>query len=875
MLVGTALTAVVGEVRPASAGVPAGGMTAAQVSSMFAAYGDAGGHWTGGDGTVSVALPDGRVAWLFSDTFLGTVNSDGSRPPTTPMVQNSLVVQDGTGLTDTRHGGTPTLPEPLVKPIAAGQFVWVGDAVVEAGALKVLYNRFSRYGEGSLDIEPTGTSLATFALPALTLSSVVDLPLAKTVQWGSALLVDGSYTYVYGTSSGLGSAKFGHVARAPAGSLGGAWQYWTGSGWSATESAAVRLISGVGNSFAVQKVGSQYVLVTQEANAIFDPQFVAYTASSPTGPFSGPIQLLTAPEQQAGTQKIAYTARLHPDLARSGKLLMSYDVNSLDVADTYADARLYRPRFVELDWPRPQPDPSTVPAAPAGLTATPDTTGKVRLQWTAAAGATGYYIHRRDVTNGQTHFNRQRQRLTAATAEVTGLVTGHQYEFKVTAANAVGEGPFSAAAAARANAVRDASVVHGSGTPDAVTGTYIVQFKDSPAVRGSGVEAFARELLRQTGGTVDRVYTRSILGFSAALTEAQAITLTGHPDVLAVEQDQRVTFEGEQRNPPSWGLDRIDQQHLPLNQLYRYPNDAAGVHAYVVDTGILETHDDLSGRTVQAVNTSGTPEPGDCNGHGTRVAGVLGGTQHGVAKRVKLVGVKVAGCRNEGTAKTVMDGVDWVIEHAEKPAVLNVSLSFPKIGDYESALDRSVKKAVGEGIVVVAAAGNQGAGACARRPAYIPEVITVAAMTEAGRRLDESNVGECVDIFAPGEAITTANWPGNSNTGQFDGTSYAAPHVAGAAAMVLQAHPDYTPAEVAEAINDAATPGQVQHLQGSPDRLLFVEEPPTHAPTNLIATAASDGVIELSWTAVPEARVHYEVWQRDVTGGETDFTRWD
>jgi len=127
MLVGTALTAVVGEVRPASAGVPAGGMTAAQVSSMFAAYGDAGGHWTGGDGTVSVALPDGRVAWLFSDTFLGTVNSDGSRPPTTPMVQNSLVVQDGTGLTDTRHGGTPTLPEPLVKPIAAGQFVWVGD----------------------------------------------------------------------------------------------------------------------------------------------------------------------------------------------------------------------------------------------------------------------------------------------------------------------------------------------------------------------------------------------------------------------------------------------------------------------------------------------------------------------------------------------------------------------------------------------------------------------------------------------------------------------------------------------------------------------------------------------------------------------------
>jgi Subtilase family/Fibronectin type III domain/Peptidase inhibitor I9 len=876
VLVGVALAAVVvgGGARPASAGVPAGGMTAAQVSAMFGAYGDAGGHWTGGDGTVSVLLPDGRVAWLFSDTFLGAVNADGTRPASAPMVSNTLVVQDGTQLTTTLHGGPAQLPEPLVKPASGTELAWVGDAVVESGALKVLYNRFRRYGQGSLDVELTGTSLATFALPGLTLSGVVDLPLGRSVQWGSALLVDGSYTYVYGTSSGLGGAKFGHVARVAAGGLGGAWQFWTGSGWSGTEADAARVISGVGNSFALQKVGSQYVLVTQEANAVFDPQFVAYTATSPTGPFSGPTQLLTAPEQQAGTQKIVYTARLHPDLARSGKLLMSYDVNSLDNADNLADARLYRPRFVELDWPRPQPDPSTVPAAPGGLTATPDAAGAVRLQWTAVGGATGYHVHRRDLTNGQTHFNRQRQRLTTATANVTGLITGHRYEFKVTAANGVGEGPFSATVTATARVQQDASVIVDAGAPDAITGSYIVRFKDSPALRGRGVEAFARELLGQAGGTLGRLFASSIQGFSVTLTEAEAITLAGHPDVFAVEQDQRVTLDAEQRDPPSWGLDRIDQQHWLLDQLYRYPNDAHDVNAYVIDTGILETHDDFAGRAAQVVNTTGTPESGDCNGHGTHVAGTVAGTQHGVAKRVRLFGVKVLDCQGGGTKTSVVDGVEWVIKNARKPAVINMSLSSLKVGNTETALDKAVKKAIGEGIVVVAAAGNQGTDACARRPAYIPEVITVANVQKDGKRRSSSNFGSCVDIFAPGTDIVSTRWPGNANTGPDTGTSMAAPHVAGVAAMILQAHPDYTPADVAQAIASSATPGQVQDLSGSPDRLLFVEQPPTHAPTNLTATPAPDGAIELEWSAVPEARVHYVVSQKDVTAGETDFTRW-
>jgi fibronectin type 3 domain-containing protein len=429
---------------PTQAAIPAGGMAASAVATMFNAYGDAGDHWTGADSTVSVPLPDGRVAWLFSDTFLGTVNTDGSRPRNTPMVNNTLVVQDGAELVSTRTGGTATFPEALVKPSQTGEYYWVGDGTVENGTLKVIYNRYRHTGSGSLDFALSGTALATFALPALTVSSVVDLPVGSTIGWGSAILEDGAYTYVYGTSSEH-DLKFGHVARAPAGNLGGAWEYWTGTAWSGTESQAARLLSGVGTGFGVQKVGSQYVLVTQENNLVFDPQFVAYTASSPTGPFTGPVQLFTAPEQAPGNAHIVYDSRVHPELARSGKLLISYNVNSLSNDDNYTDARLYRPRFVELDWPRPAP--GAVPAAPAGFAATVDTSGIATLTWQAVSGATGYRIHRRDTTAGQTHFARQPAAVTGTSTEVGQLLSGHRYEFKITAENAAGEGPFSATVA--------------------------------------------------------------------------------------------------------------------------------------------------------------------------------------------------------------------------------------------------------------------------------------------------------------------------------------------------------------------------------------------------------------------------------------------
>ncbi|MFC0625217.1 fibronectin type III domain-containing protein [Kribbella deserti] len=411
-----------------------------QLTAMFNDYGNTSGKWSGGDSTVSVALPDGRTAWIFSDTMLGSVNADFTRPRTSPMVNNTLVVQSGGALTATLHGGTSAAPQALVKPTVAGEFYWVADATVEAGAVKVLYNRYKKTGQGALDVALTGTALATLALPALTVSSVVELPVGSTIAWGAAVLEDGQYTYIYGSeyvaSTGM---RFAHLARVPAGGLGGTWQFWNGTTWG---SASARLqLSGIGTAFGVQKVNGQYVVVTVESNVVFGQQVVAYTATSPTGPFTGPIELFTAPEPAARQGVIVYDARLHPSLAEPGKLLVSYNVHSLNDNDLYDDARIYRPRFVSATWPVPTPDPALVPAAPAGFTASPEAeSGAVRLSWTASPGTvTTYSAYQRDVTAGQTHFARVWQGSDTART-LGGFKTGHTYEFRVTATNSAGEG---------------------------------------------------------------------------------------------------------------------------------------------------------------------------------------------------------------------------------------------------------------------------------------------------------------------------------------------------------------------------------------------------------------------------------------------------
>ena len=416
-------------------------LAAADLTSMFSRYGDTGGQWTGGDNTASVPLPDGRVAWLFSDTYLGKVNADHTRPRDSAFVNNTIVLQQGSQPARTLHGGAPARPAALVAPSAAGDYYWAQDGTVEGNSLQVFYNRYRRHGTGFWDFTLTGSALATFDLPGLTLRQVTDLPVGDRIAWGSAVLSDGGYTYVYGAERTSDALRFAHVARVPAGGLGGAWEFWTGDSWSTSVTRSARLLSGVGTGYSVQRTGDAYVLVTTEGNLLFDPSIVAYTAPSPTGPWSGPLELETPAEATPGSSRVSYDARLHPELARPGKLLVSYNVNSLDADTAYADVRVYRPRFVEVDWPPAGPGKRT--AAPTGLTAAVNDV-RPSLRWAAVPGAERYWVYERDVTAGQTHPARRPQPVTGTRADAGLLKDGHTYQFSVTAGRAAAESPPSA-----------------------------------------------------------------------------------------------------------------------------------------------------------------------------------------------------------------------------------------------------------------------------------------------------------------------------------------------------------------------------------------------------------------------------------------------
>ncbi|MEV4663342.1 fibronectin type III domain-containing protein [Micromonospora echinofusca] len=860
-------------------------MSATAVNDMFNSYGNAGGHWTGGDGTASVALPDGRVAWLFADSFLGTVNADGSRPANSPMVNNLIVVQEGDQLTRTLHGGTVEGPSALVKPAQSGEHYWITDGVVEGDTLKVIYNRIRTTGSGALDFEQTGVALATFALPALTLTSVVDLPLGPKISWGAGIFPDGAYTYIYGLSSAPGRMKFAHLARVPAGGLSGAWEFWTGSAWSPDLSAVGRLISGVDGG-GVQKVGNQYVWVTHESNLLFDPQFVAYTSPSPTGPFTGPIQLFSAPETQ--TQGLfVYNARVHPDLARSGKLLVSYDVNDFTPGGTTANVMHGRPRFVEVDWPRPAPGTGLppAPAAPA-LTGQNDT---VQVSWPAVTGASSYRVYQRDVTGGQTHFARLPQPTTQLTKEAGFLVAGHTYEYKVTAVNNNGEGPPSPVGTVTPHSTKPVTeAIVNANVSGSVAGSYIVGLKETTPK--DSIADYAQELVAQAGGTLDSVLVEAIGGFGATMSQTEAIDLAAHPDVAFVEHNATLTMAGEQIDPP-WHLDRIDQRPRPFDDKYVYPNEGGGVRAYVLDTGVNGTHTDFGDRVAEGYNAfDKSDQTSDCGrGHGTHVAGILGGQKFGVAKQVEIVPVKVLECDangvGQGTHLSVLGGVSWLLRDAANggPAVVNMSLSAPR---GSTALDLAARKVVAGGLPVFVAAGNRRANACLDSPSRAAKnsaIVSVGATSSADARwLDPddpqvgSNWGECVDIFAPGMNVLSLGISSDTSLSTQSGTSMATPAAAGVAAMMLADQPGYTPEQIKRLMLGAATTDALTDLgTGSPNRLLFVERRPTTAPPGLTAASRPDGTIRLDWDPVPDAGVHYRIEYRDLTAGEPEFNLWD
>ncbi|AQZ68003.1 unnamed protein product [[Actinomadura] parvosata subsp. kistnae] len=328
--------------------------TNARLTSLFTTYGNDNSRlddWTGADGTYSLKLPGGKELWVFSDTFLGRVNPDGSRPPvveeggTTVFLNNSFAVERD-GRLATIHDGTPAKPAAVMPPRDDKHWFWAGDATLAGGVVEVTYQEYERFGTGAWDWRWHRNVVARFAPGRLNRPiSVHDLPSGHGVAWASGILKDGGYTYVYGVED-LGSPKYMHVARVKGQSLLGQWEFLKADGtWSASEADSARIMSGVANEYSVSRVGDGYVLITHDTTEALSPNIVAYSACSPAGPFTGKQHVYTTPETSGNV--FTYNAHAHPEVDGPG-LVVSYNVNSFVNTDHYRDVTIYRPRFLDV-----------------------------------------------------------------------------------------------------------------------------------------------------------------------------------------------------------------------------------------------------------------------------------------------------------------------------------------------------------------------------------------------------------------------------------------------------------------------------------------------------------------------------------------------
>ncbi|GLW03040.1 S8 family serine peptidase [Streptomyces lavendulae] len=384
---------------------------------------------------------------------------------------------------------------------------------------------------------------------------------------------------------------------------------------------------------------------------------------------------------------------------------------------------------------------------------------------------------------------------------------------------AVGTGAAAAAAVALiasplAGAATPAEgTVYGLGAPGAISGSYVVILDAS---------ANKEQLAKKYGGELKRTYDSGVNGFSAAgLSETEAKRLAADPAVGKVVQNKKFTIKTTQDDPPSWGLDRIDQTAKAGDKKYTYPDSAGeGVTAYVIDTGIRTTHKDFGGRATSGFDAVDNDDKADDgNGHGTHVAGTIAGAAHGVAKKAKLVAVRVLDDNGSGSTEQVVAGIDWVTQHHSGPSVANMSLG----GGADEALDEAVHRAIASGVTFAVAAGNESADAGQGSPARVPEAITVASSTIDDEQSSFSNFGSVVDLYAPGSDITSDWNDSDTGTKTISGTSMATPHVVGAAAVYLAGHPSATPAQTAAALTAAATSGAVTNPSaGTANKLLKV-----------------------------------------------------
>ncbi|MEV1022672.1 S8 family peptidase [Streptomyces sp. NPDC050264] len=362
-----------------------------------------------------------------------------------------------------------------------------------------------------------------------------------------------------------------------------------------------------------------------------------------------------------------------------------------------------------------------------------------------------------------------------------------------------------------------------AGSAEAIKGSYIVTLR-KPAQSAAGLKAASADgkgLISEYGGAVRKTFKTALNGYSvSSLTSAEAGRLAADPAVASVEQNQRVHVDATQSSAP-WGLDRIDQSALPLSGTYTYPDSAgSGVTAYVIDTGVRITHAQISGRASNGYDAvDGDNVAQDGNGHGTHVATTIAGTTYGVAKKAKIVAVRVLDNNGSGTTAGVIAGIDWVTNNHSGPSVANLSLG----GGTSTTLDTAVRNSIASGVTYAIAAGNSGANASTSSPARVTEAITVGATSNTDAKASWSNYGSVLDLFAPGVSITAGWNTSDTATNTISGTSMATPHVAGAAAVYLAGHTSATPAQVASALVSGATSGVVTSPgSGSPNKLLKI-----------------------------------------------------
>ena len=368
----------------------------------------------------------------------------------------------------------------------------------------------------------------------------------------------------------------------------------------------------------------------------------------------------------------------------------------------------------------------------------------------------------------------------------------------------------------------------GAGGAQPIAGSYIVVMKNSVA---------AKVVAERHGGRVGHVFAKALNGVEVSMPEAAARRLAADPDVAFVQRNGVFTADlgtlGTQPNPPSWGLDRIDQRNLPLDASYTFPNTASNVHAYILSTGIRTTHLDFGGRAIHGRDTvDNDNDATDCNGHGTAVAGIVGGASHGVAKGVTLVAMRMLNCAGSATIAQVIAGVDWVTGNAVKPAVAVLVAGGPN----DTAYNTAVRNSIASGVTYAVTTGSSASDACNFSPGSVTEAITVAATDINDNRHSASNFGPCLDIFAPGVSVTTTWYLSDTATITLSGSSFATAHAGGVAALILSPNPTWSPQQVRDRMVADATPGVVMNPgAGSPNLLLFVNnggQPPACTGTN-------------------------------------------